>query len=103
MDEKKLALMDEIMGVITQADEWQEIQMQDPIIADARNCWKTAFKRAKAFLPEEIYMELEDAKASEVSAIGGAGILFGIHVADAIRDMASRPADLSRYVLERMK
>ena len=67
VNEKNLALMDDIMGIITQADEWQEIQMQDPMIADARNCWKTAFKRAKAFLPEEIYMELE-AQAEAIRA-----------------------------------
>ena len=103
INDKNLALMADIMGTIVQADEWQDIQLNDPMITDARNCWETILKRAKAFLPEDIYLELEDAEAGEVAATGNAGILFGIHVADAIRDVASRPADLSRHVLKRIE
>ena len=48
-------------------------------------------------------MELSDAQTGEVAATGNVGILFGIHVADAIRDVAARSADLSRYVLNRIR
>ena len=102
MEDKNLALMDDIMGVVTQADEWQDIQMHDPIIAAATARWSAALKQAKALLPDELYNELCNAETDEVSAIGNAGILFGIHVADVIRDVASRPADLSRHIMERM-
>lgn len=103
MNEKNLVLMDDIMQMVVQADEWQDIQLNDPRIAAARDHWNAVLERAKAFLPKEIYIELEDAEAGEVSATSDAGILFGIHVANAIRDVASRPADLSRRVLKRMK
>lgn len=102
MNDKNVALVDEIMGVITQAAEWQEIQMHDPIITAATNRWNAALEQAKALLPEKLYTELSNAETDEVSAIGDAGILFGIHVADVIRDVASRPADLSRHIQERM-
>ena len=103
MNEKNLALMDDIMQMITQADEWEEIQRNDPRITDAVNCWKAVLERVENLLPRELYAELLDANAGEVAAIGDVGILFGIHVADAIRDVASRPADLSMRVLERMR
>lgn len=102
-NKKDLALMDDIMGAVTGVDEWQEIQTHDPMITDAGKRWGSAMKQAKAMLPGELYDELCGAHAGEVAATGDAGILFGIRVADVIREVASRPADLSRYVMERMK
>lgn len=103
MNDKDLALMDEIMGVITQADEWQEIQLHDPIVTAATSRWNAAMEQAKAFLPENLYYDLIDANADEGSAIGDAGILFGIHAADVIRDVARSPFELSQRILARME
>lgn len=100
---KNLALMNDIMGSITQADEWEEIQLHDPKIAAASGRWEAAMEQAKALIPGELYDELYDSHESKASAIGDAGILFGIHVADVIRGVASKPAELSRYVLRRIE
>ena len=103
MNEKNLILMDDIMQMVVQADEWQDIQTQDPRITAARVRWEAVLERAKDLLPWELYAELSDAQAGEVAATSDAGILFGIHVADAIRDVVARPTDLSRYVLKRIE
>lgn len=99
---KNLALMDDIMGGITQSDEWNEILLHDPAIVAADNRWEAAIEQAKALIPDELYVELHDSHEAKASASGDVGILFGIHVADVIRDVVSRPADLSRYVLKRI-
>ena len=101
--EKNLALMGDIMGIVTQADEWQDIQMNDPKIAVTRERWRAVLERVKDTLPWKLYDDLIEANAAVVAAISDAGILLGIHVADAIRDVASRSADLSRYVLNRIE
>lgn len=103
VNEKNLALMDDIMQMVTQADEWQDIQLNDPRITAAHERWKAVLERVKDLLPWELYADLSDANASEVVATGDIGILFGIHVADAIRDVASKPMALSRYILNRIK
>lgn len=103
MNDKNLALMDGIMGGISQLPEWAEIQLHDPMIVAADARWKAAIEEAKALLPRELYDELSDASFDEIVAHSSAGILFGIHVADAIRDVASRPADLSRHILKRLE
>lgn len=102
-DKKNLALMDDIMDAVTQLDEWMETQQNDPRITTANNRWCTVIEQVKALLPRGLYDELCEAHSSEVAATGDVGILFGIHVADAIRDVASRPTDLSRYILKRVK
>ena len=100
--DKNLALMDRIMGGITQSDEWNEIQISDPQISNADARWHGAMEQVRDLIPDGLYDELCDAHVTEISAIGDAGILYGIHVADVIRDVASRPVDLSKYVLKRM-
>ena len=102
MNDKNLALMDRIMGEITQADEWNEIQMTDPQITDADTRWHGAMEQVKDLIPEGLYDELFDTHLEEIAATGSAGILFGIHVAEVIRDVAARPIDLSRYVQNRI-
>ena len=104
MSDKNLILMNALlMDSITQLKEWQDAQMNDPRIADADNRWNAALEKAKTVISEELYMELIDSYAAVISATGDIGILFGIRVADAIRDVTSRPADLSKYILERME
>ena len=100
--DKNLALMDDIMFAgITKADEWNDIQLHDPRIAAADARWKAAIEEAKAFLPRDLYFELDAAHVDVVTDTADAAILFGLHIADAIRDATSRPADLSRHILER--
>ena len=101
MNDKNFALMNKIMGAVTQSEEWQEIQMRDPAIAAADARFSAAMEQAKAVIPRELYSELSDAHTAALLATGDAGVLFGVHVADVIRDVAAGSADLSRYVLER--
>lgn len=100
MNDKNLILVNEIMGVVTQSEEWQEIQIHDPTIAAAEARFSAAMEKAEAVIPRELYSELSDAHTAALLATGDAGVLFGVHVVDAIRDVAARPADLSKYVLE---
>ena len=102
-NEKNLALMDNIMNGIMQTGECDEIPMHDPMITVADARWDAAIEQVKTLIPEELYAELHDAYMAGADAFGDADILYGIHVADAIRDVASRPADLSRHVLKRIE
>lgn len=103
MNEKNLDLMDCIMDAVTESNEWLELQMHDPMAIDAANRFDAILGQVKDLLPREIYGKLSDAYMSGVVAAGNSGILFGLHVADAIRDVASRLADLSKYILKRME
>lgn len=103
INDKNLDLMDCIMDAITDSEEWLEIQMHDPMAVDAANRFNAALEQAKDLLPREIYNKLSDVYMSGVVAAGNSGILFGLHVADVIRDVASRPADLSRHIQKRIQ
>ncbi len=98
-----LSLMADIMDGITSADEWTRIQTTDPGIAAADDKWDRALSDAKPYLPWAIYEELSNANASVASAYSDAGILYGIRVADVIREAAAHPEEISRYYLARME
>ena len=97
-----LEIMDELMGAITQTDEWQRIQMEDPQIKKAQAELDLALRNVSHFVPVEVFKPLDDSVANAVFSYVDAAILYGIQVADAIHTAASRPSDLSRHVMERL-
>ena len=99
MDQLSLALMNQIMDVICTSDKWERIQATNPIIATAGDEWMAALAQVKPLLPRDLYTELEDAHTREVVVSVDAAILYGIHVADTIREATANPNDLSRYML----
>lgn len=105
MNDKNLALMDKIINAITGdgQGEWNEVLMNDPAIIAANNHFEALLGKVETLLPDSIYGELSDAYSGGLAAVGEAGILFGLHVADAIRDVSSRPADLSRHIMKRVE
>lgn len=97
---KNLTLMADIMKGIYQSDEWQDILTHDPRITTADARYSAALEKAKDWLPKALYMELSDAHTDEITDAGEVGVLFGIRVADVIRDVSFRPVDLSRHILK---
>ena len=57
--------------------------------------------RVSALVPEALMDELWDALCNLEEAQEAAAVLYGVRVANAIRDVAARPADLSHYVIDR--
>lgn len=97
MEDKNLDLMNDIMRGVAQSGEWHDILAHDPRITAADDRYSAALEKAREWLPKTLYMELSDAHTDEITDAGEAGILFGIRVADVIRDATSRP----KYVMNR--
>ena len=102
-----LSLIVDIMDAITDSQEWSRRQTKDPIIIDAEKRQSQALERAKAYLPIEIFNELDDANTRISSAYGDAGIMYGLYIAaniaDLLKEIGANPFALSEIYLERMK
>lgn len=96
-------LMDELMGALTQSDWWMKERDQNPEIQAAENRLSEALEAINGAVAPDMIGRIEDAAYSYTTAVEYAAILYGIHIADAIRDVAARPADLSRYIRERIE
>lgn len=101
INQKDLAIMDAMMAAMTQADAWTDRLSSDPGIAAAENRWDKALEAARPHLPAAVYMELSGARGCALSAYSDAVILYGLHLAITLREMALQPVDLSYYWLKK--
>ena len=101
INQNDLAIMDAMMAAMTQADAWTDRLSSDPGIAAAESRWDKALEAARPHLPAAVYMELSGARGCALSAYSDAGILYGLHLAITLREMALQPVDLSRYWLKK--
>lgn len=97
--DKNLVLMDDILEVIGQSDEWEDIQLHDPRIVAANKALKA--EMAALQLPIDEYCGLELAIGQATATVIDAAILYGIHVAFALQDVVGRIPDLSRHIMQR--
>ncbi len=94
-----LAIMDDIMDRVTQTEEWNRIQLEDPAIAKAER------------EAEELYNNLDrkgqdraqSLLASLACAYSCVAILYGMRVAEAIRETVADPCAFSQYILKRLE
>ena len=101
--DKNMEIISQLMATITQTNEWFRICNEDPQIQRASHGLQLTMARVSALVPEAIMDELWDALGDLEQAQETAAILYGIRVADAIRDVAARPTDLTRYIIDRAK
>ncbi len=98
----ELEIMNELMGIITQTDEWERIQMTNPQIKTAEAALDLALKNVFHVVPKEMYGPLEDCARNVAFAYVDAAILYGIQVADAIHAVAAKPNALSQHIMNRI-
>lgn len=98
-----ITFMDDMLGFLTQTDEWARICNEDPQIQAEEANLKAVVERVKPLVSKELWDELYGAVASEESAYIGAAILFGMRVPDMIRNGAARQIEVSQHILERIQ
>lgn len=85
----KMALADDILTGIVCSQVWDRRQRNDPEIVKNSAQLERVMCTVSEYLPEEILAALEDAITNCIGAHEQAAILFGIHTADALREVAA--------------
>ena len=102
---KNVRPVDELMNSISQTDDWNEIQLRDPDIQEKFERLNRLLDQLRDAVPPELadlIGDVEDATLDAAYSYITPATLYGLHIADAIRDVSSRPWDLSRYVMQRI-
>ena len=92
---RELATVNDIVEAVATSDGWNDIQQNDPQISAAEKVFDTTIEGCAN--EGAVY----DAALALVGAYADAAILYGIHVANAIRSVSADPMALSRYIMER--
>ena len=98
--DSNVAIVDGILDAIDQSDEWIAIQNTDPWIRAADAALHNAIGEIQGMTADE-----EDNLTACVFGLVNAytchAFLYGVRVIGAVLDVASRPGDLSRHILQR--
>lgn len=102
-NDANVQFVDELMGTLIQSEWWEKERNQNPEIQAAENRLSAVLEDITGAVTSDVIRQIEDAAYTYATSVEYAAILYGIHIVDAIRDVAARPADLSRYIRERIE
>ena len=87
--ETKMAIVEDILTGIVCSQAWGREQLNNPEIVKNAAHLERVMCTVSEYLPEEMLAALEDAITNCIGAHEQAAILFGIHTADALREVAA--------------
>lgn len=87
--EMKLAVTEDILTGIICSKTWGSEQLNDSRIVKNTAQLKKVMHIVSGYVPEEVLADLEDAITNYTGAYEQAAILFGIHTAVALREVAA--------------
>ena len=90
--EMKISLVGDIITNIVCSDTWGQEQLDNPVIAEKTARLESMLRTIGNYVPETLMCELESTIYEYTGAYESAAILFGIHVADALREIAAKPS-----------
>jgi hypothetical protein len=99
--DRNVALVDEIMQAALQTDEYFKMQLEDPALKRTGHDLESIIDGITPRITEKERDALETAINMHLNANDRVAFLYGIHTIAAIYDVAGRPCDLSKYVLEK--
>lgn len=101
--ERKMLLVEDIITGIVCSDVWDKEQTSSPEIIVCTAKLDGLLQAARQFVPSELMDELEESIYQYAGAYERASLLNGLHVADALRDVASHPSDYTDLIAEKLK
>ena len=97
MNKTDIALMTELMGYFTQTKEWYRIYGEDIGQKAASMRFADIMEELEKSGASELASKISDSVCDMLSATERNAILYGMHVANAIRNAMENPSDLLRH------
>lgn len=88
----------ELIGAIKSTEDWERSTDKAPMLLEERNRLERILER----VPDDLRSELEYAISDVEEAYADMALLYGMKVAEAIRENVSRPLTYSQYTLDVM-
>lgn len=95
--------MDDIIAGIVCSRVWDLEQIANPEISECTTKLEELLQTVERIIPSTLMAELESAIYQYAGAYERAALLNGLHVADALRDVAARPFDYAEQVGKRLE
>ena len=97
--EQKIETVDSLLDTLWELPSFQEMLLHDPLLLATAKRREDAFAAAAAAATATQREELREAFCCEVNAYLTIGIMYGLQLADTIREVSARPSDLTAHIL----
>ena len=97
--EQKSELVDSLLDTLWELPCFQEMLLHDPLLLAAAKRREDAIDTATAAATATQREELREAFCCEINAYLTIGIMYGLQLADTIREVSARPSDLTANIL----
>ena len=101
--ERKMQMVENIIAGIVCSGAWDAEQTANPEVAANTAKLEGLLNAVRQYTPAELMDELEDAIYQYSGAYERASLLNGLHVADALRDVAAHPSDYADLIAKKLK
>ena len=101
--ERKMTLVEDIISGIICSDVWDKEQSANPEVAARSARLEGLMNAVRQYAPADLMEELENAIFQYASTYERVALLNGLHIADALRDVAARPSDYADLIDAKMK
>lgn len=101
--ERKMQLVEEIIASVVCSDVWDKEQCANPEVIIASKNMEGLLLAVRQYAPEDLMDDLERAIYQYAGAYERASLLNGLHVADALRDVAAHPSDYANLIDKKLK
>lgn len=101
--ERKMQLVEDIIASVVCSEIWDKEQSSNPEVIIATKTMEGLLLAVRQYAPEQLMNDLESSIYQYTGAYERASLLNGLHVADALRDVAAHPSDYAELIDKRMR
>lgn len=98
--EEGFDLLNELLGYLTQTDEWGATHSQNAVVQNAMEELHQRLAQLRGIASTDYLVKLEDAITSYIAALNDAAILYGFRVALKLSHAIGRPLEMSQYLAQ---
>ncbi len=101
--ERKMQLVEDIVTSVVCSEVWDREQSSNSEVIIATKTMEGLLLAARQYAPEQLMNDLESSIYQYTGAYERASLLNGLHVADALRDVAAHPSDYADLISAKLK
>ena len=101
--ERKMQLVENIVTSVVCSEVWDREQSSNSKVIIATKTMEGLLLVARQYAPEQLMNDLESSIYQYTGAYERASLLNGLHVADALRDVAAHPSDYAELIGAKME
>lgn len=102
-NKRGMEIIDSLLEGIWQSREWTDILKNNPMLQRSDAELDELLNQLRGVLPDKQLDKLSDAVTACKTSAADCALLYGIHIAAAIREASANPREYFQYLIEKLQ